>query len=265
MIPGMLSPSVRRTGPRPARHRLATRIAAVLVLRHVATVLALLATVRPSRAATLSELLAGVEANTRLPSAARADVRIECGEACTASGRRAIFLGRGDVLFVEIEGGQRALLRPGRILIARGGKAAEAGVGEPFGDTDLLLQDLVPFTASSLKLPQISDEGPAGVVVTAAPAGPSPYALLVDTIDPERRTIVRTLYYRDFVNNLSKTRRDGGFVRIAGGLRPGTIEVESVRQATRTRLALSWQDAPDAPAELFEPGGLEKPSGLRWP
>jgi hypothetical protein len=103
------------------------------------------------------------------------------------------------------------------------------------------------------------------VVVTAAPAPGSTYALLVHTIDRERSTIVRTLYYRDLINNLTKTRRDGAFTRVAGSWRPGEITVESVRQATRTRLTLAWRDAPDAPAALFEPAGLERPSGLTFP
>ena len=73
---------------------------------------------------------------------------------------------------------------------------------------------------------------------------------------------MRTLSYRDLINNLSKTRRDTGFVTAGGGSRPGEITVETVRQATTTTLTLTWRDAPDAPARLFEPAGLEQPSGL---
>jgi len=234
--------------------------------RHVVlALLALLAGANRARAESLAELLQAVAANARFASPARADVRIACGEGCKATGTPAIFLGRGDALYVEVKGGQRALIRPAQILVARAGKASEAAPGETLADTDVLLEDLAVFTPAALKQPQISDDGPAGVVVTAAPAGRSSYALLVNTIDRERHTIIRTLYYRDLINNLSKTRRDTAFARVGASWRPGEITVESVRQATKTHLTLSWREAPDVPDALFEPAGLGQPSGLGWP
>src|SRR5438105_12077015 len=234
--------------------------------RHVVcALLALLAGANRARAEGLAELLQAVAANARFASPARADVRLACGEGCKATGRPAIFLGRGDVLYVEVKGGQRALVRPGEILVAQGGKASAAAPGQTLADTDVLLEDLAVFTPGALKQPQISDDGPAGVVVTAAPAGRSSYALLVNTIDRERHAIIRTLYYRDLINNLSKTRRDTAFARVGASWRPGEITVESVRQATKTHLTLSWREAPDVPEALFEPAGLERPSGLTWP
>jgi hypothetical protein len=212
----------------------------------------------------LTEILAAVAANARFASPVRADVRIECA-GCAAAGGQAIFLGRDDALYVEVKGGQRALVRPGRIFLARDGKTAVASPGQNFADTDLLLEDLAVFSPASLKTPQISDDGPAGVVVTAAPADGSAYALLVHTIDRERRAIVRTLYYRDMISNLAKTRRNASLTQVAGTWRPRQVQVESLRQATRTRLSLTWREAPDAPPALFEPAGLEKPSGLTWP
>ena len=157
------------------------------------------------------------------------------------------------------------LIRPGGILVAQGGKASEAAPGHTLADTDVLLEDLAVFTPAALKQPQVSDDGPAGLVVTAAPAGRSSYALLVNTIDRERRAIIRTLYYRDLINNLSKTRRDAAFARVGASWRPGEITVETVRQATKTHLTLSWREAPDVPDALFEPAGLGQPSGLGWP
>src|SRR5438552_3830710 len=95
--------------------------------RHVVcALLALLAGANRARAEGLAELLQAVAANARFASPARADVRLACGEGCKATGRPAIFLGRGDVLYVEVKGGQRALVRPGQILVARGGKASQA-------------------------------------------------------------------------------------------------------------------------------------------
>src|SRR6266403_1128164 len=215
----------------------------------VLALLALLAGTSRARAESLAELLQAVAANARFASPARADVRI----------------GRGDALYVEVKGGQRALIRPAQILVARRGKASEAAPGETLADTDVLLEDLAVFTPTALKQPQISDDGPAGLVVTAAPAGRSSYALLVNTIDRERRAIIRTLYYRDLINNLSKTRRDAAFARVGASWRPGEITVETVRQATKTHLTLSWREAPDVPDALFEPAGLGQPSGLGWP
>jgi hypothetical protein len=233
-----------------------SRITRVLVLCH-----AVLLAARLASAEGLTSLLDAVAANAAFGTPARADVRIECGAGCAGAGGQAIFLGRGDALYVETKGGARALIRPGGILVPGGA----ARPGQPLADTDLLLEDLAVFTRRALTSPQVSDDGPAGVVVTAAPGAGSAYALLVHTIDRERGTIVRTLYYRDLVNNLSKTRRDGAFARVAGGWRPGEITVESVRQATRTRLTLSWREAPEAPTALFEPAGLAQPSGLAFP
>jgi hypothetical protein len=121
------------------------------------------------------------------------------------------------------------------------------------------------FDRGALRTPQISDEGPTEVVVTAEPARPSAYALLVHTIDPAIDRIVKTLYYQGSVGNLAKVRRDAAFGPAGDGSRPGDVRFELMRQASTTRLSLRWREAPDAPAALFEPGGLERPSGLAFP
>ena len=115
-------------------------------------------------------------------------------------------------------------------------------------------------------MPQVSDEGPTGMVVTGAPTPPTAYALLVHTIDPERAVIVRTKYYRDSVTNLVKMGRDDGFTQVGGRWRPGTIAVEAFRPEPRTTtLTLAWREAPDAPAAVFTPTGLRVPSPIAWP
>src|SRR2546428_12241920 len=107
--------------------------------RHVVlALLALLAGANRARAESLAELLQAVAGNARFASPARADVRIECGEGCKAAGTPAIFLGRGDALYVEVKGGQRALIRPGQILVAQG----EAAPGQALPDPHRLLEDL---------------------------------------------------------------------------------------------------------------------------
>src|SRR5262249_6279482 len=130
---------------------------------------------------------------------------------------------------------------------------------------DVLLEDLIPFTPSSLKMPQISDQGPSETVVTAAPSGASAYVLLVHTIAPRDHVIVRTQYYRELVGSLAKMRRDTSFVEVGGHQRPQEISVESFRRGTTTKLSLTWHPFPDAPAALFTEEGLTRPSGLTWP
>jgi len=190
-------------------------------------------------------------------------VRIECQPACKVS--RAILVGRDDAIYLEVKDGLRALIRPGSVLVAAGARPAEPAAAKAIAETGILLEDLAVFTPASLKVPQISDEGPPGVVVTAAPGGTSPYVLLVDTIDQDRATIVRTQYYRDSISNLVKIRRDGGFVRVGDRWRPGDVTVQNLREDTSAHLTLAWHEVPDAPATLFEPAGLEHPSGLDWP
>ncbi len=226
--------------------------------------LLVLAGVSLGLAAPLPELLQAVAANARFDTPARADVRIECS-GCKASGAQAILLGRGESLYIEVKDGTRALVRPGEVLIARGNTANRADVGQTLADTDVLLEDLAVFTPATLKMPQVSDDGPAGVVVTAAPAHPSAWVLVVHTIDPERHAIVRLLRYRDAVNNLAATQRNANLVRVGNGWRPQEITSENLRKGRTTTLKLAWRAAPEAPRELFEPAGLERPSGLSWP
>ena len=220
----------------------------------------LLATVPAARGESLAELLAAAEKNARFEPPARADVRIACTPGCGAT--RAILLGRGTALYVEVQDGQRVLVRAGDVRVATAGHATEAAPDARFADTALALRDLAVFSAAALKTPQISDEGPTGVVVTAAPAGPSPYALLVHTIDREQRTIIKLQYYRESIGRLAKLRRDADWTRVGDAWRPGTITVEDFERDTRTTLTLAWRTEPDAPPALFEPAGLEKPSGL---
>jgi hypothetical protein len=102
------------------------------------------------------------------------------------------------------------------------------------------------------------------VVVTAEPAGSSVYALIVQTVDPTLDRVVKTLYYQGSVNTLAKMRRDAAFARVGDAPYPGEIRVEEMRTTKTTRLQLGWREAPEAPAALFEPAGLEKPSGLTF-
>lgn len=218
---------------------------------------------RTADAADLSELLAGLATAARFDVPARADVKIAC-EGCPTPAARAVFVGRGDALYVEVKDGARALLRPTGSLVAEGGAPGPLAM-KALAGTDVLLEDLIPFTADLLKVPQISDDGPVGTVVTGAPSRSSAYALLVITIAPDPPAIVKTQYYEQSIGNLTKLRRDGAFVAVGAKRRPGEIAVEHLKKGSKTRLSLAWKEMPDAPAALFEPDGLTKPSGLTWP
>ena len=223
--------------------------------------MALVLTAATARAQGLAELLGSVAANARFDVPARADVRITRDTATS----RAVMLGRGRVLYFEVKEGVRALIHPGKALVQSGGRAAPAVMGLALPATDLLLEDLAVFTAATLRTPLVSDDSPAGVVVNGAPAYPSAYALLVYTLDRERRASVRTQYYRGTTSNLVKIRRDGALIQLDGHWRPGEVTVENLPEGTSTQLRLAWRAAPDVPASLFTPAGLRGPSTIEWP
>ena len=213
-------------------------------------------------AVSVDDVLERVERQARFGRVMRADVRVTCEPPCRTA--RAILLGKGDAVYLEVEGGLRALIRPTTVLVAEGGRVAPAEPRTRLGDTGLLLADIAVFDRGTLRTPQISDVGPNEVVVTAEPVAPSPYALLVYTIDPTTDRIVKTLFYQGSVNTLAKMRRDSAFTRVGDAPYPGELRVEDMRTATTSRFQLTWREAPDAPATLFEPAGLEKPSGLTF-
>ena len=248
MIPGM-------TDRRSYHSRPALMMRALILLGSTVTW-------APVRAETLADLLSAVAVQATAPRPLRADVRIERDE--TPAGD-AILLAHGTRVYVETRSGTRALLSPGKVVVLRGTRVVRAAPGTALEGTDVLLEDLEPFSERSLSTPQVSDETPERLVVTAAPTPPSAYVLLVHTIDRERDVILQTKYYRDSISNLVKIRRDDEFTQVGERWRPATIAVQSFREPTTTRLSLTWREAPDAPAALFTPAGLRAPSPVRWP
>jgi hypothetical protein len=224
--------------------------------------LAILAPARSARAISLIELLPAVAIQARAPSTLRADVRIEREGSPAVD---AVLVACGRRVYLETRAGTRALLSPGKTVIARRGHVVRAPVGMALAGSDVLLEDLEPFGVRSMPVAQVSDENPLGIVVTGAPAPPSAYALLVHTIDPERDVILQTKYYRDSISNLVKIRKDEDLTQIGGRWRPGTIGVESLRPPGTTHLVLNWREAPDLPPALLTPAGLLAPSPISWP
>ena len=113
--------------------------------------------------------------------------------------------------------------------------------------------------------PTIATTDLISYLVTGEPAYPSAYALLVYTIDRDRRAVVRTQYYQATTSNLVKIRRDGSLSQLDGHWRPGEVTVENLPNGTSTQLRLAWRAAPDASASLFAPAGLRGPSHVEWP
>lgn len=200
-----------------------------------------------------------VATNARAPQPLRADGQITREGAAPVG---VVLLQRGDRLYLQTSTGTRALIRPGRVVVRDAKGLTRAAPDAPLPGTDLLLGDLAPFTVGDLATPQVSDDGPAGLVVTGAPARPSPYVLLVETIDPEHEIVVRVKYYRDTITNMVKMRRDYDPVEVAGRWRPSRITVEAFRPPNTTTLTLTWREAPDTPPAVFTLAGLRAPSTI---
>ena len=133
-----------------------------------------------------------------------------------------------------------------------------------FADSDFTREDLEPFRTARYKDARISDETGAEVTVTLFP-GTSQYSLVVITFDREKKVPVKTLYYRDTLNNVVKIRRDEGHVLVGRKWMPTSITMESFKLRTQTTFKLSWSQSPTFPPELFDPVFLPRPSGIVWP
>lgn len=209
-----------------------------------------------ARAGTVDDLLAATAANARFTSPARATLELTRPDGDTV---RAVLVGLGTTVRVDVADGARALVRPGRAVVRANGHVRRATPGATLPGTDLLLEELGAFSASQLRVPQISDDGPEGVVVTSAPVPPSPWALLVHTIDPERHVVTRTQWYLGAINNMVRIRRDGGFVEIDGHWRPGEATIDDITANRTSTLRLAWQPAPGLAPALLTPAGLAIP------
>jgi hypothetical protein len=234
---------------------------------HRAVALLVLACVTAPTCATgqsLPELLAATSAAARFPATARADVKIERKRDEKATAGAAVFLGRHHTLYVETRDGTRALIRPSKIVVRTKNRVTRAAPGTPLGNTDLLLEDLLPIGPGLLKVPQVSDQGPTGTVLTGAPNFPSTRALIVLTIDPDDDVLTRAKYYETSISDLAAFRRDEEFTRIDDHARPTRITVERSRDGTSTQLDLAWRAAPETAREVFTPRGLRGASPIVW-
>jgi hypothetical protein len=195
----------------------------------------------PVGAEDVRTLLARAGRAARSPQPMRADGRLERPDAAPLP---IVLATRGTSVYVETADGTRALVKPAKAVVSAGGRLRVAPPGTALAGSDVLLEDLAPFTATRLAVPQVSDDGPLGTAVTGAPVPPSAYVLVVATVDSDTAAVVRTKYYVDTVTNLVKMRRDGALADVAGRPRPAEIVVERFRPPRTTRLSLSWREAP---------------------
>ena len=210
-----------------------------------------------SHASDLATLLEQLAHNARFEPSMRAEVRFETPRPDGARTSSLVLYGRGRTVRVETPEGLRALAKPGKCVSAAPAAAPRVVREQVIGGSAFLLEDLVPFTAGDLRVPLISDETPALVVVTGEPRPPSPYVLLVHTIPSGRPLVTASKYYRWEVSNLTKMTRVQDAVQVAGHWRARVIELQDLGPGgDTTTVTFSWHEQPDLPPELFTPRGL---------
>jgi hypothetical protein len=235
------------------------------MLRPTLLVVACAALAAPATAASLSELLTAVSKNARFPEPTRADVTLTRRNVDgTTTNSAAVFIGQGRTLYVQTRDGGRALVRPSKIVVRADGRVVRAAPAARLGTTDVRLEDLVPLGRFTLKVPQVSDEGPTGTVVTGAPAFPSVRALIVFTVDPTTAVVTRTKYFERSISDLATFRRDETFATVNGHERPTRIVVDRSRDDTSTQLDLVWRAASDTDRAIVTLRGLRGPSPIQW-
>jgi hypothetical protein len=211
----------------------------------------------PCRATDLGALLGGVAANARYAPPIRAAVRFETPRPDGVRTTDLTIYGRGVTVRVDGPDGLRALAKPRKCVVASPGEPPAVVREKVIGGSAFLLEDLVPFTAGSLRVPLINDEGPRGIVVAGEPVGESPYALLAYTIAADRPVITAIKFYRWEVSNLTKMTAVQEWVQVAGHWRPRVMTLQDLGPGgDTTTITFTWQEAPDLPAALFTPSGL---------
>jgi hypothetical protein len=212
---------------------------------------------RPVEATDLAALLLAVEANAAFDVPAVADLHIDTPGA-SAPGTVRMY-GRGRVVRLETASGWRALVKASKVVVAASGKAPRAAMEAPVPGSALLVADFAPFVAGALRVPQISDDGPLGVVVTGEPRPPSPYALMVYTIGHDTPVVNTVKYYRWEINNLVQMTRVRQWTQVSAHHRPQVVDIQDIASGKTTTLTFTWEARPDLVAGPFVPSGLANP------
>jgi hypothetical protein len=135
---------------------------------------------------------------------------------------------------------------------AEGARWTPGTAYDALADTSLIADDFRPFRAATLRTPQIVSDTKQALLVSGAPAEPSPWVLIVHLFDRDTLHPVRTQYYERTINNMVRMRRDADLARIGSVWRPRRLEIEDYRVGVSTTVELAWQPSPTLPAGLFD-------------
>jgi hypothetical protein len=149
-------------------------------------------------------------------------------------------------------------------IVEKGSSPEAFAQDQAFGATDFSREDLMPFQASRYDSATVVYRDANQVAVQLNPLK-SQYSLCVITFDPTKKARVKTLYYKDTLNNLLKMRLDSDHQQVGDRWWPGKVTMETFGLKTKTTLGLKWSAAGDGADKLFEAGSLANPSSLAWP
>lgn len=224
-----------------------------------------------AEAGPLETSLANVERAQRFTVPVRADVSVQQKDGDAAKRYDGVAVHRDADVYLEIrEPAVRVLIRGEENAVyllagAPGAAPTRVGAHAPIDGTPLIPDDVRPFRAGALRIPQIADETSKTMLVSAAPAEESPYVLVVYLFDREKTLPTRVQYYERTVNNLVRMRRESGFVRVGEAWRPTRTEIEDYRTNGTTTIERTWTASPDIPQNLFDPAALGTHALLEGP
>ncbi len=237
-------------------------------------VVALLITMACGRAVAdaenLQQFLHSAQDATQVTVPLRADGQLEVTSVDGARGDRVAVILRPPIdTYIELQqAGVKSLMltKDGKAYrLAKGAaKAEDFARDASVADSDFTREDLEPFRMSRYKDARISDQSGSELTVTLYP-DQSQYSLVVITFDQEKKVPIKTLYYRDTLNNLVKMERNDGWVLVGRKWLPTTMSMETFKLKTHTTFTLHWSQEATFPPELFDPVFLPRPSGILWP
>jgi hypothetical protein len=174
----------------------------------------------------------------------------------------------GNDLLIELKQGTKALLLRGGaeafVAMAGAKEASRFAPDAALAGSEFTREDLQPFAVSRYKTPRIVDQTSQIVHVALFPQQ-SQYSLLVITFDREKKVPLKTMYYKETLNNLVKMRRDSDHVLVGQRWVPTRITMEHFALKNTNTLDLRWSQAPNVAPELFQAAFLGRPSNLKWP
>jgi hypothetical protein len=161
----------------------------------------------------------------------------------------------------------RILIRPDKneAYEASGRAAAKPlPMDRPIAGTDFSPEDLKPFVQANFDSAAIADRNDRQITVSLDPRD-SQYTLIVTTFDVEKHVPVKTMYYTETLNNLTKMRLDQDLVDVAGHWLPSTIIMRGFKLRTSSKLTLTWKTADQLDSSRFDPAAFAQAPPMQWP